>query len=117
GKFQELERKLQELETLLGQKVDRRDDLTDAARVNVESILGQKVESILAEMDARLKRRLTEAVQPLDQLMTGQASFAKEEFDKTARQIKQVGSEGEQVKQQLEDLLMGLGKVESRIEG
>jgi hypothetical protein len=116
GKIAEVERRVQSLETSLGQKADRQDDLTHAARMSVESMLTNSEADILPKMEARFKQSLTDAIQPVKQLMIGQELSVKTEFDKTLGRITQLSTEGDKVKQQLTEVMLELGEVDSRLQ-
>jgi seryl-tRNA synthetase len=113
GKVEEVKRKLESLETALGQKVDRRDNLTDTARVDVENMLSQLETRVRAHVETRLKQSATEAVQPVVDLMNEHASSMKKELDETKRRITQASEEGDKVKEQLGDVQRGLRLVET----
>ncbi len=115
-KLVELETKLGQLENMLGQKVDRRDNLTDAARANVDDMLVQWESSILRRVEENLRQIINAEVKPIEDLMTEQASSMKTKMDETAAQIKQVAGDGEKVRQKWEEVQMELGKVEERLQ-
>ncbi len=111
-KLVELETKLGQLENMLGQKVDRRDNLTDAARANVDDMLVQWENSILRRVEESLNRRINEAVKPVEDLMTEQELFVQRKLEETVAQIKQATGEGEKVGEYLNFLRM-LGEAQN----
>jgi hypothetical protein len=115
-KMEELGRKVGEIETMLRQKVDRQENLTEAARINVQNMLVQSEKNILAQMESRIKQALHEALKPLDDLMTEQELSVRKELDEAAGKIKEATTEGNKVKQQLAELLQELGHVEKRLQ-
>lgn len=112
----ELESLVQEIQDTLRNKVDRRENLSEAAQVNVKSMLDNSKKDILARIETMIQQSLTQAVKPMEDLMTEQASSVHTEFEKTANRITQLAGDGEQTRQQLTELLKELGQVEKRLQ-
>jgi hypothetical protein len=115
-KLSELEGKMNQLEMMLREKVDRQENLTPAARANVENLILQSEKSIRAHMETKLKQSASEAVEPLEQLMNGQALSVKAEFEKTSSRITHVSGEEEKTKKQLGEVISEMRQVETRFQ-
>lgn len=111
----DLEKRLGELEAVLGQKVDRRDKLTEAATVNVGEMLRQTETIILNRVGKMIEEGASSKVQPVMDMLVESESSIKKELGETARQLRQVAGEGERVKEELLNVLTQLGLTEGRL--
>jgi hypothetical protein len=114
-KWTELEGRMNQLEVMLREKVDRQENLTPAGRANVQSMLGQFETNMRSHLETRLKQSASEAVKPIEDLMNEHSSAVKREFEKTASSITQMSGESEKVKKQLGNVLDELKQVETRL--